>query len=93
MLKDAGLYQRQMLATGLLGTRRVLAEGVPTEVKWESRTLVGYDASITEYDGIGGNLDKSKGEFTVHYAPPLDDADFDKMVQDVAPDLLAKVRI
>ena len=83
MLTRVTLYNRQILATALLGVTN--APQVAEEKRWKTSELTAYDAAFTPYDLMtrhGGPLpvDYTKGKQIVKTHVPLDDPEFDSMV-------------
>jgi hypothetical protein len=81
---DASLYNRQILAVGLLGTssdgeemRRIVKK---LEAQWKKQDLPTYDAHATPYDLHARSgvipVDLSKGKITVRYLDSLSDSGF-----------------
>jgi len=88
-LCSASLYNRQVLATGLLGTEagRLAAGASPSGAAFETHRMTRYDAEFTPYDILtryDGSCrpDYSKGEIVVNSHRALDDAAFDKIWRD-----------
>ncbi len=84
MLGTAGLYVRQVLATGLLGVQN--SKGWRNKDRWTTHELTAYDAEFTPYDMMtrfSGPLpaDYSKGRQLVKVHLPLDDSEFDSLLQ------------
>lgn len=88
MLVWAGLYQRQILGTAVLGTyvdsakqKEILKQ---FGCKFKSERLTRYNAAVTPYDlhTVRKRIpaDYSKGELTVKYLEPLNDSKFDDIV-------------
>ena len=81
-LKGAGLYNRQILSTGLLGVEGNLdLEASATKaagVEWQERRL-------TLYNDLSGarEPDYSLGSLTVRFAAPMDDAHFDLLLKEL----------
>jgi hypothetical protein len=85
-LRSASLYNRPILATGLLGTEAGgLARGAsPSGGAFDTHRMTHYDAEFTPHDILtkhGGPLppDYSKGEVVVHSHTALDDAAFNEI--------------
>jgi hypothetical protein len=90
VLNTASLYNRQILATGILGTSGQSLSTVSSakDNRWEKRRLTKYDAADTPYDMLtrsNGPIppDFSKGEIFVRFHGPLDDQGFDRLVKEV----------
>jgi hypothetical protein len=90
ILATSTLYNRQILATGILGTSTRMSDGPSKnrDNRWEERRLTMYDASDTPYDILTRNdgpipADFSKGEIFVRFHGPLDDQGFDRLVKEV----------
>ncbi len=92
MLCRGSLYNRQILATGLIGTASDVNKenaGIENlEIVWKSKKLTHYDAAATPYDLLTRvvgvfPVDYSKGELLVQYLGPLTDAEFDKISNEV----------
>jgi len=90
ILWETSLYNRRILSSGLMGvsfketgmeTNAMKAAGV----KWEQKTLVGYEAALTEYDKpfFPMGADRSTGTITVNYVSYLTDANFDQLLQEI----------
>jgi hypothetical protein len=87
-LGRGSLYNRQILATGLLATcvNSSRAEEImhALKLKWLETKLPAYDARLTPYDLMAKNgmyqPDFSKGSVTIRYSSPMDDATFDRIV-------------
>jgi len=86
MLTKAGLYNRQVLATGIL-----LISGTQTQAdinstsngqeRWETRQLARYQPSaISPYDML--RINPSGGVIDARIHKPLDDKEFDKICKD-----------
>jgi hypothetical protein len=92
MIRNAGLYNRQLVCSGLIG---VIFEEAGMEsyvmkkagIQWQQRTLVGYEAALTEFDKPfqSGMMaaDRSTGTLTVKYASPMTDTNFDLLLQEI----------
>jgi hypothetical protein len=56
-------------------------------IQWQQRTLVGYEAALTEFDkpSQSGVMapDHSTGSLTVTYASPMTDTNFDLLLQEI----------
>jgi len=89
MLMDGSLYNRQIIATAVLGTyvdpdkqKEILKQ---FGCKFKSERLTRYNAAVAPY-GLSdfppesGPIDYSKGELTVKYLEPLNDSKFDGIV-------------
>lgn len=89
MLVDAGLYQRQILATAVLGTYVDPAgqEKILGQFRCELKTekLQPYNASVIRYGRIYRKYPSrfSEGDLIVKYLEPLDDLKFDGIVNAV----------
>jgi hypothetical protein len=91
MLLQAGLYNRQILATGVLGTsiEPNKAEEVlkNTGRKMANEKLTKFDSPVAAYDLTrwqeGKATDYSKGELNVKYLAPLSDSAFDNLINAV----------
>lgn len=92
MLRNASLYNRQILGSGLIGVTFRKA-GMESDVmkaagvQWQQRTLAAYDAALTEFDkpvqsGVMAP-DRSTGSLTVNYVSPMDDTNFDRLLQEI----------
>jgi len=90
ILWDISLYNRRILSSGLMGvsfketgmeTNAMKAAGV----KWEQKTLVGYEAALTEYDKpfFPMGADRSTGTITVNYVSYMTVANFDQLLQEI----------
>ncbi len=90
MIHDVALYNRTILATGIIGTSGLAdgqlaqGDGKPSD-EFEARHLTHYDAAATPYDLLtrGDGLipaDFTKGEIFVKFHKGLDDTAFDKLV-------------
>ena len=88
MLVWAGLYQRQILGTAVLGTyvdsakqKEILKQ---FGCKFKSEKLTRYNSAVTRYGPRHSRdfvpVDYSKGELTVKYLEPLNDSKFDDIV-------------
>jgi hypothetical protein len=87
----ASLYNRQILATGLLGAigdnnLKTIAIN-KASLKWENMSLVSFDALLTEYDqpvaaGVM-KADRSKGSINIRIASPLSDFQFDTLLREL----------
>jgi len=88
MLVEAGLYQRQILGTAVLGTyvdsakqKEILKQ---FGCKFKSERLTRYNSAVTRYGPRHSRdfvpVDYSKGELTVKYLEPLNDSKFDDIV-------------
>ncbi|MHC4461685.1 MAG: hypothetical protein ACYS30_09645 [Planctomycetota bacterium] len=89
MLMDGSLYNRQIVATAVLGTyvdpdkqKEILKQ---FRCKFKSERLTRYNAAVAPY-GLSdfppesGPIDYSKGELTVKYLEPLNDSKFDDII-------------
>ena len=92
MLTKASLYNRQILSSGLVG---VAFEDAGMEsnvmkmagITLRQRTLVGYEAALTEFDkpvqsGVMAP-DRSTGSITVKYVSPMHDTNFDQLLEEI----------
>jgi hypothetical protein len=82
LIIGVSLYNRQMLAAGILGTNRNLKP--LSGWKLEQRRLTAYLAQATRYDLLSNQLvpvDYSKGEFTVHCYADISDDEFMSFTQ------------
>jgi hypothetical protein len=56
-------------------------------IQWQKRTLVAYDAALTEFDkpvlSAMMRPDNSTGSFTVNYVSPMKDTNFDLLLQEM----------
>lgn len=90
MLHQASLYNLQILSSGLLGVTFKEA-GMESDVmkksgiQWQQRTLVGYEAALTEYDKpfFPMGADRSTGTITVNYVSYMTVANFDQLLQEI----------
>ena len=92
MLMQASLYNRQILCSGLIGVT-FKAAGMERDamktagIKWQQRTLVGYEAALTEFDKPtqSGMIapDHSTGSLTVNFVSPMNDTNFDLLLQEI----------
>ena len=92
MLGTATVYNRQILGSGLLG---VTFKDVPMEsnamktagIQWQPRTLVGYDAALTEFDKPAQSgvmaADRSVGSLTVNFVSSMHETNFDLLLQEI----------
>jgi hypothetical protein len=88
ILLRAGLYNRQILATGILGTSidKEKADEVLTNTgrKMNSEKLTHFDSPVAVYDLTrrqeGKATDYSKGELNIKYLAPLSDSAFDNLI-------------
>ena len=92
MLREASLYNRRILSSGLIGVNfkdAGMESDVMTKagIQWQQRTLVPYDAALTEFDrpvlSAAMRPDNSKGSFTVNYVSPMADTNFDLLLQEI----------
>ena len=92
MLRSASLYNRQILSSGLIGVT-FKKEGMESNVmktagiQWQQRTLAAYEAALTEFDkpvqsGVMAP-DLSTGSLTVNYVSPMNDTNFDLLLQEI----------
>jgi hypothetical protein len=82
ILQDATLYNRQILAAGMLQHSGPKAR--PGEDRWEGRKLTKYDARTTAYDtmaGAQGPLDYLNGAILVMYPVALTDAEMNTVMR------------
>jgi len=91
VLTMSSLYNRQILATGLLGvaTNRTLQAFAlqATGVQWQKRKLASYKAALTEYDlpvrsGVM-KADYSDGSLIVKFTSPMDDNHFEILLKEL----------
>jgi hypothetical protein len=89
VLRTSSLYNRQILATGILGTsgKNPGTRSIAKDNGWGERRLTKYDATDTPYDlGTRANgpipPDFSRGEIFVKFRRPLNDEDFDRLVKE-----------
>jgi hypothetical protein len=88
VLRMVGLYNRQVLATGIVGTcgRPGRAKDAVGQCKlsWRQQDLPAYTAYATPYDRLthDGPIppDYSGGKFPVRYLGPMPDAQFDRLL-------------
>ena len=92
MMKEAGLYNLQILSSALIGVSfkdAGMESNVMTKagIQWQQRTLVPYDAALTEFDkpvlSAMMRPDNSTGSFTVNYVSPMKDTNFDLLLQEI----------
>jgi hypothetical protein len=91
ILLRAGLYNRQILATGVLGTfidkEKSGAILTNTGRKMASEKLTKFDSPVAAYDLTrwqqGKETDYTKGELNVKYLEPLSDSAFDNLINAV----------
>lgn len=87
------LYNRQILATGLMKTAPDTPEAEAVRKKyanrWKTIKLTRYDAEYSVYDFPTSrgfiNPDYSKGTLTMHYLDKLSDEEFDHIVKTLLP--------
>lgn len=88
---SGSLYNRQVLASALLGTCKnnaVEAAAKRHGIKWETMDLAPFDALATPFDirAWGGReIDYSKGKIPVRYAAPLSDEAFKDLLAAASP--------
>jgi beta-lactamase regulating signal transducer with metallopeptidase domain len=89
MVADASLYNREILATALLGTGMALLDAdkavVDVGAAWNAKDLTRYDVPATAYDLSArddGAVDYSGG-LRVQYIEPIDDGQFNAMMAKV----------
>ena len=92
MMHGAGLYNRQILSSALIGVSfkdAGMESDVMTKagIQWQQRTLVPYDAALTEFDkpvlSAMMRPDNSQGSITVNYVLPMKDTNFDLLLQEI----------
>ena len=87
-LAGIGLYNRSLLATGLIGVGAASDAAAATleasGKDWIEMRLTPYDAEVSTYDQpvLHGTMppDFSRGEILVRYWPPLNDEEFDAIL-------------
>ncbi len=95
MLKLASVYNRRILISAL---HDVSADGVPVAdvmeaagIEWQERQLASYKAELTEFDlpvqsGVA-RPDYSRGSVTVRVVSPIDDQQFDALMEKLSTSL------
>ena len=92
MLMQASLYNRQILSSGLIGVSfkdaGMESNAMKTAgIQWQQRTLVAYDAALTEFDkpSQSGMMApyRSTGSLTVSYVSSMHDTNFDLLLQEI----------
>ena len=100
ILIHAGIYNRQILATGLFGTSGQLEQGLEdflktVDIECQTRKLTHFDSSKTPYDYLAGwgiPVDYSGGEQIVKFPEPIDDKSFDAILKAMEMRELLQIR-
>ncbi len=100
ILIHAGIYNRQILATGLFGTSGQLEQGMEdfletVDIECQERKLTHFDSSKTPYDYLAGwgiPVDYSGGEQIVKFPEAIDDKSFDAILKAMEMGELLKIR-
>ena len=101
ILLCAGIYNRQILATGLFGTSGQQEQGMKdmletVDIECQERKLTHFDSSATPYDFYAAicriPVDYSGGEQIVKFPEPIDDKSFDAILKAMDMGELLKIR-
>jgi hypothetical protein len=82
VLKDASLYNRQILVCGIM--QRLGMKAAKDRDPWEERRLTKFDARTTPYDGMAGGRgrgDFAHGEIMVAFPRPISDEAFKEILK------------